>query len=175
MWLTWANLLTGIRLISAAPCACAVITASWWWASLFFAVAVVTDLLDGPMARRCDQATGLGGLLDHASDATFVVVLLGALAHQNYLPWLLPCLVAIAFIQYTLDSRALQGKQLQSSLLGRLNGIAYFVVAGTPVIRNALELAWPTDFWILLMAWSLVITSVLSIFDRARTWLLTAK
>lgn len=175
MWLTWANLLTGIRLASAAPCAHSVISGSWRLAGLWFALAVLTDLLDGPIARRYDHASGLGGLLDHTADATFVIALLSALAQQNYLPWLLPCLVAVAFVQYTLDSRALRGGQLQTSSLGRLNGIAYFVVGGAPVVRNALEITWPADFWILATAWLLVISSVLSIFDRARRWFLLAK
>jgi phosphatidylglycerophosphate synthase len=175
MWFTWANLLTGIRLASAIPCAVAVIAADWLWAGLIFVAAVLTDLLDGPVARRYKQASPLGGLFDHASDAAFVIVVLGALAHQNYLPWLLPGLVMIAFVQYTLDSKALQHRLLRSSALGRFNGIAYFVVVGTAVIRNALELAWPADFWIAVMAWLLVITSVVSIFDRARTWFLTTR
>jgi phosphatidylglycerophosphate synthase len=175
MWFTWANLLTVVRRASIGPCAFAVITGSWLWAGALFVVAVATDLLDGPVARRFNHASELGGLLDHATDALFVVVMLATLAHHNYLPWLLPCLVTAAFLQYTLDSRALQGRKLRMSWLGRGNGIAYFVPVGIVLIRNALELAWPADIWVERLAWLLVGTSVISIFDRARAWFVTAK
>ena len=175
MLFTWANLLTVLRLASAGPCAYAVIAGSWMWAGGLFAIAVATDLLDGPVARRYNHVSNLGGLLDHATDALFVVVTLGALAHLGYLPWLLSCLVAAAFIQYTVDSQALAGSKLRTSWLGRCNGIAYYVVVGIPVIRNALELAWPDDVWIDRLAWLLVITTVISMFDRARAWFVAAK
>ena len=175
MWFTWANLLTVLRLASIGPCAYAALTASWAWAAALFSLAVITDFLDGPVARRFNHESPLGGLLDHATDALFVVVLLGALAHLGYLPWLLPCLVAVAFAQYMLDSRALSGRKLRTSWLGRCNGIAYYVVAGVAVIRNALQLTWPDDVWIERLAWLLIITSIVSMFDRARAWLLTAR
>ncbi len=175
MWFTWANLLTGVRLASIGPCAYAVVADSWPWAAGLFVLAVATDLLDGLVARRFNHASALGGLFDHATDALFVVVMLGALAHQNYLPYLLPCLVAAAFVQYMLDSRSLAGRNLRTSWLGRSNGIAYFVVVGVVIIRNALELAWPADVWIERLAWLLITTTVISMFDRIRAWFLTTK
>jgi phosphatidylglycerophosphate synthase len=175
MWFTWANLLTVARLAIIGPCAFAVIAGSWLWAGGLFVLAVATDLLDGPVARRYNHASNLGGLLDHATDALFVTVLLGTLAYHNYLPWVLPCLVLAAFVQYTLDSRALAGRKLKMSWLGRSNGIAYFVPVGTVLIRNALELSWPGDIWVEWLAWLLVCTSVISMFDRARAWFVTAK
>jgi phosphatidylglycerophosphate synthase len=175
MWFTWANLLTVLRLASIGPCAYAVVTAHWQWAGGLFVLAVATDLLDGVVARRFNHASALGGLLDHSTDALFVVVLFVALAYQNHVPYLLPGLVAAAFIQYMLDSRSLDGRRLRTSWLGRGNGIAYFVVIGTVLIRNALELTWPADIWIERLAWLLIATSLISIFDRARVWLVTAK
>jgi len=175
MWFTWANLLTVVRLASIGPCAAAVIAERWVWAGTLFALAVASDLFDGPIARRFAQASSLGGLLDHATDALFVMVLLGALAFQNYVPWVLPCLVSAAFVQYMLDSQALAGRKLQASWLGRGNGIAYFVVVGIPLIRNALELTWPADVWIERLAWLLICTSIISMFDRAITWFVAAK
>ena len=86
MWFTWANLLTVVRLASIGPCAYAVVTGRWQWAGGLFVLAVATDLLDGMVARRFNHASALGGLLDHSTDALFVVVLLVALAYQNHVP-----------------------------------------------------------------------------------------
>jgi phosphatidylglycerophosphate synthase len=175
MWFTWANLLTFVRLASIGPCAYLVIADIWLPAAGLFVMAAATDLLDGAVARRFNHASALGGLFDHATDALFAVVLLGALAYQQHLPWLLPCLVAAAFMQYMLDSRALTGHTLRTSWLGRSNGIAYFVIVGIPLIRNGLELTWPADIWIERLAWLLVTTTTISMFDRGRAWFTAAK
>lgn len=171
MWKTWANLLTAIRTLSIIPCAWAIITGAWPLAAGLFVLAVLTDLLDGPLARHFDHATGLGGLLDHATDAAFVTATVAALAWVGYGNWLLPPLIAGAFIQYVLDSRVLAGQKLRTSWLGKNNGILYFVLAGIPIIRNALELSWPADIWIMLFSWLLVATTLVSMFDRLRALL----
>jgi phosphatidylglycerophosphate synthase len=171
MWKTWANLLTAIRTISIFPCAWAIVTGAWTIAAGLFTLAVLTDLLDGPLARHFNHASGLGGLLDHATDAAFVTVTLAALAWVDYGNWLLPPLIAGAFAQYVLDSRVLAGQQLRTSWLGKHNGILYFVLAGVPIIRNALALSWPADIWITLFSWLLVATTLVSILDRLRALL----
>ena len=175
MWITWANLLTLGRLCSIAPCVWAISTGRWILASLVFTLAVISDFLDGPVARRFSHATRLGGLLDHATDALFVSICLATLAWVGLVNVFLPVLVLAAFLQYTFDSKALSGQSLRTSWLGRSNGIAYFVAVGIPVIRNGLGWGFPPDTWIKLFAWVLVATSVLSMLDRAATLIRTRK
>lgn len=166
-WLTWANSLTALRLFSVAPAIWAISTDRWEIAAALFALAVITDLADGPLARRYNHASPLGGLFDHGTDALFVSATLAALAWAGFInPWL-PLLVALAFIQYMFDSRALAGLALRTSLLGRNNGIAYFVMVGIPVIREALALDWPPDAWIAGLGWLLVASTAISMADRA--------
>jgi phosphatidylglycerophosphate synthase len=167
MWITWANLLTAIRLLAIAPSVWAISTGRWGIAGTLFALAVVTDLLDGPLARRYHHASAMGGLFDHATDALFVSLNLAALALVGLLnPWL-SGLVALAFIQYMFDSRVIAGAALKTSFLGKNNGIAYYVAVGIPVIREALEFQWPADQWIALLGWLLVATTLTSMTDRA--------
>ena len=167
MWKTWANLLTGIRLLSLPPCAWAIASGRWSLAAGIFVLAIVTDLADGPVARRFDHASPLGGLLDHATDALFVSLNLAALAWIGMINAWLPPLIVLAFIQYMLDSRALAGAVLRTSRLGKLNGIAYFVLLGMPVISNALSWSWPPDSWIAALAWLLTATTLASMAERA--------
>jgi phosphatidylglycerophosphate synthase len=170
MWLTWANALTAVRALLAVPCACLAAAGRWPFAALLLSVAILSDLLDGPLARRLRQSSSLGGLIDHATDAAFVTVLLGALWTLGYVPWLLPVLVAASFLQYVADSRALRGRSLRASWLGRCNGIGYFVLASVVVYRNALGLHWPTDALLDALAWLLVLSTVASMLDRWRVW-----
>ena len=141
---------------------------------MVFYVAVATDVMDGRIARRRGQAGALGALLDHGSDAVFVTVQLGTLAWLGMVPVLLPGLVSVAFSQYMLDSRALAGRMLRASWLGRRNGVLYFVLAGTAMTRDALQLSWPANVWLTAFGWLLVATTLLSMLDRAmtlaRTW-----
>ncbi|MCB1686462.1 MAG: CDP-alcohol phosphatidyltransferase family protein [Pseudomonadales bacterium] len=175
MWKSWANLLTLLRLACVVPCAWAMAHGDWLTAAALFTIAVITDFLDGPLARRLGTASPFGGLFDHATDAAFVTVALGTLGYLGYVPvWLAP-LVALAFIQYMFDSSALQGHVLRASWLGRNNGVAYFVVVGFPVIRNAVGLDWPADPWILAAGWLLVLTTALSMLDRGVALLLVRK
>jgi phosphatidylglycerophosphate synthase len=166
-WRTWANGLTGLRLGSAPFLAHAILEGHTALAALLFALAVATDFADGSLARRRGEASALGGLLDHATDALFVTTGLAALACHGLVPWLLPVGVATAFTQYALDSRAISGRPLRASFLGRWNGIAYFVALGIPVVRDGLALSWPPDGLVLAIGWALVATTGVSMGDRA--------
>jgi len=171
IWLTWANGLTLFRFIAIGPTGWAILSGHWQLAALLFGLAVLTDLADGPLARRYGHASAIGGLFDHGTDALFVSTTLGALAAAGYINLLLPVLVALAFIQYMFDSKSLAGAELRTSLLGRNNGIAYFLMVGIPVVREALALSWPPLGWISALAWLLVLSTTLSMLDRAITLL----
>lgn len=173
--MTWANLLTTTRLLAIIPCAWAIHSERWSLAAALFVAAVITDFLDGPVARRYNHASPLGGLLDHATDALFVGTCLAALSVSAIVnPWL-PGLVLAAFCQYMFDSKALGGQTLRTNWLGRNNGIAYYVLVGIPVIRNALELTWPSDLLIKVFAWLLLATTAASMLERAVVYLCTRK
>ena len=166
--LTVANALSAVRLLAAPVCAWATLGLHWHVAAGLFWLAVVTDLLDGPVARRRGEVSAFGGLADHATDALFCTVVLASLAALDLAPAVLPVLVAAAFVQYTLDSKALAGKALRTSRIGRYNGIAYFVLAGIPITRNALGWEWPPDDLVLALGWVLVASTAVSMLDRLR-------
>lgn len=167
-WRTRANALTGLRLVAAPGLAAAILGGATGLAFALFWLAVATDLLDGRVARGRGEASSLGGFLDHATDATFVSVGLGAVACRGEVPVLLPVLVAAAFAQYALDSRAVSGRRLRASALGRWNGIAYFVWLGVPVVRDGLGLGWPPPALVWAGGLALVLSTAVSIADRAR-------
>ena len=163
---TMANALTSLRLIAAPICSCMVFAGRDVEATLIFLFAIATDFADGPLARKRGESSPFGALFDHGTDATFVVLGIGALVSRGFAPAVLPLLVALAFIQYALDSRALAGMHLRASVLGRWNGIFYFVLLGTPIIRNTLGWSWPGDSFILAIGWVLVVSTAVSMADR---------
>ncbi len=167
-WRTLPNALSLLRLLMILPL-CAAIQLGDARAALFcFGLAVASDLLDGYLARRLEQTTSLGGLIDHAVDAGFVSLGLAALAATGVVPALLPPLIAIAFLQYALDSRWLSARGLRGSALGRWNGIAYYALLAAPLVRDALDLGWPTAVLVKSLGWALVASTAVSMLDRMR-------
>ena len=165
-FMTWANGLTALRLLAAPWCAWGVATGQWRLALALFAFAVLTDLLDGVAARQFNQATARGGFFDHATDCTFVTATLLPLAATGWAPWLLVLLIPSAFVQYTLDSGALAGRALRTNVLGKANGIGYFVLPGAIVGREALGLGWLPVLLLDALGWTLVATTLASMGER---------
>jgi phosphatidylglycerophosphate synthase len=165
---TRANALSALRLAAAPALVAAIGAGRPGAASALFALAVATDLADGVVARRRGEASPLGGLVDHAVDATFVTAGTAALAARGELPALLPALIALAFLQYALDSRWQGAGALRGSPLGRWNGIAYYVAVAVPVVRDALALPWPGRGLVMALGWALVAATLVSVADRLR-------
>ena len=174
-WATRANGLTLLRLLAAPALVWAIATERSGVAHAFFWLAVATDFADGWAARRYGEATRLGGLVDHAVDASFVTAGAAALAWQCVLPAALPPLIALAFLQYALDSRFLVARGLRGSPLGRWNGIAYYGIVAVPIVRDALGLGWPGPGLVTALGWALVVTTLLSMADRLRLLLAVRK
>ena len=168
IWLTRANGLTLLRLLTAPVLAITVTDGSAVAAAALFWLAVATDLADGRVARRYGEVSEYGRLVDHTADAAFVTVGTAALAWIGALPVALPPLIAVAFLQYAFDSRFSGGKDLRPSRLGHWNGIAYYVVVAVPIMRDALGLAWPGASLVQGFGWLLVASTLLSIVRRLR-------
>ena len=164
--LSIADGLSLLRVLLALPSAWYVMQAQWLPAGVLIALAMLTDLLDGPLARRMGTASAAGGLLDHSCDALFVSSVLAALALSGIVPMLLPVLIILSFTQYVLDSRALSGQVLRTSVLGRSNGIAYFVLLGACTFPNILSSGLIPPAWLRAAAWVMIASTGLSMLDR---------
>ncbi|MFJ4091252.1 CDP-alcohol phosphatidyltransferase family protein [Kitasatospora sp. NPDC089913] len=65
------------------------------WAVLVLALSGITDYLDGYLARRLDQVSDLGRILDPAADRLYTAATLVALTLRDLIPvWLVIALVA---------------------------------------------------------------------------------
>lgn len=163
-----ANVLTAVRVLLALPFALLMThegALAAVLAALVFAAAIATDALDGPIARRRGTATAAGGLFDHAADCLFVTSGLAGGAARGAFPWILPAIVAVAFVQYVVDSYWVhRGRALRTSALGRVNGILYFApLGGDVLVRMGLGALQPA---VTALAWMLVVSTVLSMGER---------
>jgi len=163
-----ANALTAVRLLLVLPFAFFMAKGdrrSAIFAFVAWVVAVITDFLDGPIARRRGTVTAASGTFDHTSDFLFVTSGLFAGALRGAFPWLLPVLVTAAFAQYVFDSYWLhRHTQLRGSKLGRYNGILYFVPSIMDVlIRMRFRFLGPL---LTILVWLLVLSTLVSMAQR---------
>jgi phosphatidylglycerophosphate synthase len=171
-----ANALTAVRLALALPLAFALARPDLLppgVVALLIGLAIATDFLDGPVARRQGTASATGMLFDHCTDCLFVTSGLTGAAIAGSITPILPALIPFAFGQYVLDSYVWhRQRQLRASYLGRWNGILYFVPI---VLVAASRMPFPAGFASLLrlaagaLAYLLAASTVMSMLDRATT------
>ncbi|GAA1966541.1 CDP-alcohol phosphatidyltransferase family protein [Agromyces allii] len=84
---TIPNLLSMLRLLLVPFFLWAVVVGEYVTALVVLVAASLTDLLDGYLARRLDQITRLGQLLDPAADRLYIFAALVGLAANSLVPW----------------------------------------------------------------------------------------
>ena len=90
---TIPNALSLLRLLLIPVFLGTLIAAEYIWALVILVVSSVTDLVDGVVARRFDQITRLGQLLDPAADRLYILATLIGLAWQQFIPWWLVAVI----------------------------------------------------------------------------------
>lgn len=100
--MNYALLLTYLR-IMLLPCAWYLYTQFDLLAALgVLAVAMLTDFLDGWVARRFGQATAHGALMDPVADKALLICAYSLLGHDGFLPWWVSCTVIVRNISQLL-------------------------------------------------------------------------
>lgn len=93
--LTVPNMISLVRLALVPVFAVLIVVGEDGWALLVLAVSGASDWLDGVLARRLNQVTRLGQILDPFADRLFIFVTLIGLAWREVVPlWLVLAIVA---------------------------------------------------------------------------------
>jgi CDP-diacylglycerol---glycerol-3-phosphate 3-phosphatidyltransferase len=163
-----ANALTTLRLALVLPFVFFMATGdsrSAAVALIIWLVALTTDLLDGPIARRRGTVSAIGRTFDHTADFLFVTSGISAGAWRGAFPWLLPICITAAFAQYAIDSYWIHPRAgLRSSKLGRYNGMLYFApTCMDALIRLGVVILRPL---LTVLVWVLVVSTIVSMLQR---------
>jgi cardiolipin synthase len=84
---TAPNILSGSRLLLVPVFLVLLLDGHDGWALLVLAISSATDFLDGYIARRFNQVSRLGQLLDPAADRLYIFAALIGLAARELVPW----------------------------------------------------------------------------------------
>ena len=163
-----ANALTAVRLLLVIPFAFFMTKGDVRFAIfalIVWGIALLTDFLDGPIARRMGTVTAWSGTFDHTTDFLFVTSGLFAGAYRGVFPWILPVLIVAAFSQYFIDSYWIhRHAKLRGSKLGRYNGMLYFVPPCVEImIRLGVRFLQPL---LTILVWALVASTLVSMGQR---------
>ena len=117
-----ANFITSIRLILVPFIVSALVKGNDWWALGFLTVALVSDLVDGLVARSMDQITDLGQVLDPLADKSLFLSLFGYFAWVGRIPVVAFFLLLLPYFALILGGGVMyryRGKVIQANFWGK--------------------------------------------------------
>jgi cardiolipin synthase len=143
--LTPANQLTLLRMLLIPAFVILVVYGHLGWALITFAVAGLTDALDGLIARRTGQKSNLGAWLDPMADkllllTTFVVLTLPGLGLANRLPIWLTVLIfsrdVVIVLTVAVVNLAIGPRTFRPSIFGKAATATYIITAVVAMFFN---------------------------------------
>ena len=163
-----ANLLTGLRMLLVPVFVVALFTGGGHdnvariVAFGIFAVAVLTDRVDGQLARRRGEVTEFGKLADPIADKALVGAALIGLSILGDLPWWVTALILVREVGVTvLRFAVLRRGVIPASRGGKLKTLVQAVAIGLFILP--LTGAWHTVAWVIM--WMAVVLTVLTGID----------
>jgi cardiolipin synthase len=161
---TIPNVLSMLRLLLVPVFLVLVVRGAYVAALIVLIVASLSDLLDGYLARRFDQVTRLGQLLDPAADRLYIFAALVGLAANGLVPWWIVFLIVARDVMLLVLGVVLANHgygPLPVHQLGKAATFALFF--GVPVIMLGLAfpaaqpvsepLGWAVTIWGAFLYW----------------------
>ena len=159
MYLTLPNILTLLRILAVPVFAIAVWYGRNVEACVLFALAGLTDLLDGYIARRFNQKSSVGAVLDPAADKLLMTTAFVLLAMPiEHLAIRIPAWVAILAISRDvaislvalMSSGHFDPDKFRPSTLGKFTTGFQLVIISLTLLFNALG---PRPWYVCLVPW----------------------
>jgi CDP-diacylglycerol--glycerol-3-phosphate 3-phosphatidyltransferase len=139
------NLLSIFRILLVPPLVVVLLTkfeGKEWWGLALFLVAAIMDFFDGFLARRRQQVTRLGTLLDPAADKILVSAAYISLVEQNPLvvpSWIVVVIIAREFAVGSLRSfAAAENLVIPAGLSGKIKTTVQIISIALLIIYNKL-------------------------------------
>ena len=169
MRMTLANQLTLIRLIAVVPVMVALYLPFGWArvaAVVIYVGAILTDYFDGIVARRSNEVTGFGKLMDSIADKALIVSIFFALVGEGSMAaWMAAIMVIREFAVTGLRMVALEaGEVIAANRWGKLKmnaqSLAVFILLlGEPGASGWRGIMAEIGWWAMLVAVALTLLS----------------
>ena len=145
--ITFANQITLLRMLLVPLFVILVVYGYPGWALIVFAVAGLTDMLDGLIARRSGQQSSLGAWLDPMADkllavSTFIVLTVPGLGLANRLPiWLTVMIITrdiVIVATVAIVNLAVGRRTFKPSIFGKIATATYMLTVVVAMFFNYL-------------------------------------
>ena len=166
--MTFANQLTLIRLVAVVPVMVALyLPFGWarWVAVAIYVAAILTDYFDGIVARRSNDVTGFGKLMDSIADKALIVSIFFALVGEGSMAaWMAAIMVIREFAVTGMRMVALEaGEVIAANRWGKAKmnaqSLAVFILMiGYKKASGLQEIVSKVGWWVKLV--SVVLTLV---------------
>ncbi|MFQ5425644.1 MAG: CDP-diacylglycerol--glycerol-3-phosphate 3-phosphatidyltransferase [Gaiellales bacterium] len=124
-----------------------------YWATALFAVAMLTDQIDGWLARRAGTESDLGKILDPVADKVLVLSTMVVLTGSVFVAWMVAAIVAREILVSGLRLAALErGVVVSARDLGKLKAWAQAVACGLGGLAAAGAINDRVAYWALVVA-----------------------
>jgi cardiolipin synthase (CMP-forming) len=155
------NVISSLRILLTVPIAVSLWGHQFVITLWLFAIAAVSDAVDGFLARRFGWQSDLGGLLDPLADKLMLATVFVILALQAAIPpWLTAAVIArdgiivLGAISYRLVIGRVGARPSPVSKLNTLCQIMFILA-----VIGALQFAWPAA-WVVVALGALVLVAV---------------
>jgi len=141
------NILTITRILLLPAFAVAIMYRQYRIALAIFAVASLTDVLDGTIARLTNRITYFGKILDPVADKFFLLTSFVLLSIEKIIPAWLTLIVlsrdAIVIIGCVIIYFVTSHLKVEPSLIGKVSNAAQFILIGTVLLSLTTSLRIP--------------------------------
>ena len=157
--MTFANQLTLVRLVAVIPVMAALYVqfpGNRAVATVVYALAILTDYLDGILARRSGKVTAFGKLMDSVADKALISTMFFALVAEGSMPaWMAAVMVVREFAVTGLRMVALEGEEvIAANRWGKAK-----MVAQSAAVFILLVGYFQVGYWAMLVATVLTLLS----------------
>lgn len=122
-----ANIITAVRIFVVAPVLLLLFAHQWLWGLILYGAGAATDILDGLIARRYDEVTVLGVVLDPVGDILITAVVYGFFWFAGDLPLWVFVILMVRYGQFfagLVVLRALGAEpELRATAAGKIVGV----------------------------------------------------
>ena len=140
-----------------------------YWATLAFAVAIITDRYDGMIARRTNQVTEFGKLADPIADKALTGTALIGLSILGFLPWWVTGAILVREVGVTLlRFWVIRDGVIASSRGGKLKTVVQALAIGLYILPITGLMA-SARFWVMAAALALTLITGVDYVYRALT------
>ena len=122
-----ANMITAVRIFLVAPVLLLLFYHQWMWGLVLYVAGAATDVLDGLIARRYDEVTVLGVILDPVGDILITAVVYGFFWFAGDFPLWVFVILMVRYGQFFIGLAVLRAlgaePELRATAAGKIVGV----------------------------------------------------